>query len=217
MVQYVYCGTVDISLHDVASFREVLSSLKIQFDLNDDENEECENDSESGEVEIIEPPPPETIDVEDPSWSDDTKVKIEKNEENSEQLEENYLGESFDVGVEMETEPPKLTAAPHIRRVMTFPNKPSQKITRLTPNPEGKISVRRVVPSLRTQQFMKAEPNICPFCMKKFKTSKHRNEHVKYCFDNPNRIVSTCPLCSKSFCDPYYLRKHLRVVHGKQP
>lgn len=205
MLQYIYCGTVDMSLNAVAEFREFLNLLKIEFVQNDEDEDDNDYDSE---LEIIEPPPPEIIDVEEPTWSDNT-VKVELKEEPKPAVDD-CIVESLDQAQDMETEP-------EATRAVIFPKKPSQRIIRMKPNPVGKISVERVVPSRKMKEFMNENPQTCPFCRKLFKTTKHRNEHVKYCFDNPDRIVSKCPLCSKSVCDPYYLRKHLRTVHDIEP
>lgn len=201
MLQYVYCGTVDISLGEVEAFRELLDSFKIDFAMNDEDDEDRDDDSEP---ELIEPPPPEVIDVEEQAWSD-SYVKVELKEDDSATDSINQAQEQLD---ELEAGP-----APVIQRVRHV-FKSVQKTPNKNAFPEGKISVKRVVPSKQMQQIMSQNPKLCPFCGKHFKTSKHRNEHVKYCFDNPDRIVSQCPLCNKSVCDPYYLRKHIRLVHG---
>lgn len=231
MLQYVYCGTVDILSDEVESFRKLLESMLIDFDQEQDEagdEEEMEQeinnreayDDDDDEPEIIEPVQ-EIIDVEDPTWGD-VKVKI-KDEPNDEPEESNFSNASKEKPMSQpqtnNVRPSTSKSIPteSFRRLIRFPPsflKP-QKIIRLLPTVDGKISVNRVVPSKHFRDFMQKHPTICPFCHKLFKTTKHRNEHVKYCFDNPDRVVSTCPLCNKSVCDPYYLRKHLRNVHGK--
>lgn len=198
MLQYVYCGTVDISLGEVEAFRELLDSFKIEFAMNDEDDEDRDDDNDS-EPEIIEPPPPEVIDVEEQTWSD-SYVKVEIKEDDS-------AADSINQAQEAGPAP-----VPVIQRVHVL--KSVQKPSNKNAFPVGKISVKRVVPSKQMQQIMSQNPKFCPFCGKLFKTSKHRNEHVKYCFENPDRIVSQCPMCNKSVCDPYYLRKHIRLVHG---
>lgn len=79
---------------------------------------------------------------------------------------------------------------------------------------QRRVTIDSVVKGQRARTFMEMFPINCPFCMKKAKNQKHRNEHVKYCIKNPDRVISTCPLCDKNFCDPYYVRKHLIHVHS---
>jgi hypothetical protein len=216
---YVYSGTVDIAENEVETFRAILDSLKIEY-----EQDEEDNDSDP---EIIEQEFEETIDVEEPSFDStpmypEVSIKQEPKDNEytindfnfkevapeMEALDENHEAKTADEVIRIQ----------QFRRILNFSGrfvKPAQKILRVQPSPDGKISVDRVVPNKKLQKFMLEHPSLCPFCRKLFKTTKHRNEHVKYCFDNPDRIVSSCPICSKSVCDPYYLRKHLRNVHGQ--
>lgn len=221
---YIYCGTVDIAENEIETFRKILESLKIEYEQSDGEEE---NDSD--DPEIIEPELEDVIDVEEPSFDaspmfpnipikqeptdhEYTINEFKFKEETAPEVE--ALDENHDVAKTRD----EIVRIQQFRRILNFPGrfvKPAQKIIRIQPSPDGKISVERVVPNKKLQRFMAEHPSLCPFCRKLFKTTKHRNEHVKYCFDNPNRIVSSCPICSKSVCDPYYLRKHLRNVHGQ--
>lgn len=226
-MEYIYCGIVVVTKENAESFRKSLEMFRIEFeqdedddgedDGEDDEDAESHNFDDISDVEILEPEIQDVIDVEDEEW-DDAKVKVEPGVK--EEKPEEFIVEALDPPQEKRPEIAKLPFKPStFRRLVHYPHKfkkISQKIIRVQPNPDGKISVERVVPSKKLQQFMSDNPQICPFCNKFFKTSKHRNEHVKYCFDNPDRIVSRCPLCGKSVCDPYYLRKHLRKIHGNE-
>jgi hypothetical protein len=78
-----------------------------------------------------------------------------------------------------------------------------------------RILVKNVVKSNSARLFMITHPDVCPFCQKRASNPKHRNEHVKYCSENPDRVVSKCPYCGKNFCDPYYVRKHIRSIHAE--
>jgi hypothetical protein len=218
VMTYIYCGSVEIEQNEVATFRSILSSLKIVFDE--------EIDEDYSDPEIIEPVFEEAIDVEEPIFELPSQIMYPnitiKEEPKSDYsikeeiapemlaLDENHMAKTSDEKIRIQK----------FRKILNFPGhfiKPAHKIIRILPPPpvtDGKISIERVVPSPKIQKFMTENPMICPFCRKLFKTTKHRNEHVKYCFDNPNRIVSNCHICGKSVCDPYYLRKHLRNVHG---
>jgi hypothetical protein len=77
-----------------------------------------------------------------------------------------------------------------------------------------RIKLHSVVKSEKARKLLVQFPLSCPFCKKKSKSLKNRNEHVKYCPNNPHRIDSKCNICLKSFCDPYYVKKHLINVHG---
>lgn len=81
--------------------------------------------------------------------------------------------------------------------------------------PRQRILVNDVVKNKQAREMMNNFPETCPFCEKFLKTTKHRNEHVKYCYKNPDRVISECPFCNKTFCDPYYVRKHIYAIHYK--
>lgn len=196
VMTYIYCGTVDIPEQEVKIFRSILDSLKIQYEEDDDDGDFGEPEPEQSTFETSSAFPSFTI-KEEPK--DDFSIDF-SNDLEMEALDENS------------SEPPE---GQNI--FQEFTNKePKPLAIRFQPAVDGKVSLGRVVPNRKTQQFMVDHPMICPFCRKYFKTTKHRNEHVKYCFDNPNRVVSNCPICGKSVCDPYYLRKHMRNVHGHQ-
>jgi hypothetical protein len=206
VMTYIYCGTVDIPEQEVATFRDILDSLKIQYDEDDEDDFDFE--ASGGEPEIEEPlfessssTFPSFFIKEEPK--DDYSIDFKEDESEMEVMEE----------VKERPEPQKRMQEFRRINITEISNKPAT--IRFQPSSDGKVSLGRVVPNRKLQQFMVEHPSLCPFCRKLFKTTKHRNEHVKYCFDNPNRIVSNCSICGKSVCDPYYLRKHLRNVHGQ--
>lgn len=299
MLQYAYCGTVDVESEDIEGFEKVLESLKIEYDIEGPDDGEYFSDDDELSSNAEMPPkvaeiPPKVaeitehgeyceMDIEEPKWSE-VKVKQEPKDEEDGNLvattstaamqltsrkphtialpkidpdqipaprfvkitsqSNNFkrivvtnqrpsIAANKSLTPEMKTNVHRPTAEmkpivhrPHplplIRKVVSTQKQslqPSQTI-KFNASPggkiEGKIHLGRVVPSKILQKFMNENPGICPFCKKHFKTPKHRNEHVKYCFQNPNRIVSVCPLCDKNVCDPYYLRKHMKNVHGNE-
>lgn len=203
MLQYLYCGSVDIDDCEVEEFRKTLGSLRIEFvqeDLQDDESGENE---EVEEIETVKPEPEESeVIVEVASCSN--FVAVAKKEPKKESTASTSSGKSNLSGERSELH----------EKVINFRRIIPSRIRIRESNIKSKVSLARVVPSKSTQEFMNRNITTCPFCRKIFKTSKHRNEHVKFCFDNPDRIVSECHLCHKSVCDPYYLRKHMRKVHA---
>jgi hypothetical protein len=85
------------------------------------------------------------------------------------------------------------------------------------PGQRRRVTMSTVVKDEAARQFMERNPLTCPFCKKLSTLTKHRNEHVKYCIKNCDRIESKCPYCDKSFCDPFYVRKHVRAIHKIEP
>lgn len=295
MLQYAYCGNVDVESEDVEGFEKVLESLKIEYDIEGDDGEDFSDDDELSSnaettpnvAEITEHGRYSEMDIEEPKWSEVTVKQEPKDEDDvkssvvaststaakplgsasnplmsalqmpastSNQLplprfikitnqttnfKRAMLSQRQNITINKlltpETKPsihrPTSETRPIVhrpanlqqfKRIINLQKQPPQSSpeTRFQTNPggklEGKIHLGRVVPSKVLQKFMNENPGICPFCKKHFKTPKHRNEHVKYCFQNPNRIISVCPLCDKNVCDPYYLRKHMKNVHGNE-
>lgn len=286
VLQYAYCGNVDVASEDIEGFEKVLESLKIEYDIEGpDDGEDFSDDDSSSNTgvtpnvgEIAEPGEYSEMDIEEPKWSevtvkqepkdeDDDKsaivaststatkplvlapkpetasnsnpvprfIKITNQSNQSANFKQIVMNQRANITVSKLITPemkqnaprPSLVTRPDVqrpanlqqfKRIINLQKPSTQQETRFQSSPggklEGKIHLGRVVPSKILQKFMNENPGICPFCKKQFKTPKHRNEHVKYCFQNPNRIVSVCPLCDKNVCDPYYLRKHMKNVHG---
>jgi hypothetical protein len=202
MLQYIYVGTCSISQEDTEEFKKVLESLKIPFE-EDNETEHDESDRESGSEDFSglhdEEMEADDAELELPPWNN-VKVKEEPADSPSSATSETPRGSRTD------------SQQPHHAESSTTYG--DSAVVRYKCVTDGKISMEKVVPSKKIQKYMNDHPGTCPFCEKLFKTAKHRNEHVKYCFQNPNRVVSVCPLCNKNVCDPYYLRKHIKNVHG---
>lgn len=243
MIQYMYCGSVDVIPEEIETFRKVLKSLEMDFDCDEfNENEKVEEDNEEVDdedfFEIDTNETADIIDLEEPMWSD-VKIKNEPQSDDESVVDEEDKPDSLMVASLLSKSLPDARRKfPIVIHNTTIDHKPSQSPKRLLisnqvsiqrrimSNPSSQPQLRqnsslfrqmtidRVVPVKKLQQFMKVNPGKCPFCNKNFKTSKHRNEHVKYCFENPHRVISKCSLCQKSVCDPYYLRKHMRNVHG---
>ncbi|CRL08089.1 CLUMA_CG020825, isoform A [Clunio marinus] len=201
LMQYIYCGYIDIESSEVNEFQKLLNSMNVEYIREDIAKEDNQI--------LITSFTEDSIDE-----NDITSMTLSERQENEER--EAY---DFPEDLQAEDESPQ-----PIHNLQLYNNRTSTSSIKSNPpkeksgfsiNMEGKHSVKRVVPSQKFQNFMFKNPTICPFCNKFFNTTKHRNEHVKYCFDNPNRVVSQCKICSKSVCDPYYLRKHMKNVHGK--
>lgn len=209
-MQYIYCGKVDIKDNDIVPFKKILSTLKIEMNVEDTRPY----------------PKPATI------TSDRRRVKsfneiqikeekIDDDDENCVQLlqESEFMDCSTDFQ-QPEVEPPKPPAFRQrfsLPQLQQFQTQKSPRIARVSSGTEisrHRTKLENVVKNKEHRRFMELNPLDCPFCMKTSSTNKHRNEHVKYCTMNPDRIVSKCHYCDKNFCDPYYVRKHMKTIHG---
>lgn len=221
MMQFIYCGSVDIMSEEVAAFEKVLESLKIKFVQPTEESDEESYVDDKEFEDMIDVDRPEWAEVQIKTEPDDEAGSIVKDysvikEQQEQEKDDDSDGSFAEVAQDPSSEHKYAQCQPRMIRRVIRPSfitaRPLDDIFRRNQN---SISLDRVVPSKKIQGLMFAHPEFCPFCEKHCKTNKHRNEHVKYCFSNPHRVVSMCPLCHKSVCDPYYLRKHMRNVHGK--
>ena len=212
MMHFIYCGTVHVTSQESPAFKQALEIFKIEFDQQVEASDD-ESSVDSQEFEYM-------VNVDEPDWMD-VNIKDEPEEgscvssvkeepENDEDSNQCSEATEKPLLVNKRDQQPSTSSVPRLLKPSSF-----YKSIKITTKSQTPITLNRVVPSKRIQNFMNSCPEICPFCERKCKTSKHRNEHVKYCYTNPNRIVSVCQLCKKSVCDPYYLRKHMRNVHGK--
>lgn len=213
-MEFIYCGKVDVEDKDVLRFQKILKNLRI-------ESTRVEEDFSylNPEIKIKE----EKID--DVSEIDYGMEKVEDYDMDYESLMEDDETKSGDGEYS-----PMTTANQRIAKIRqnlsktlaagtqsSFFSKTSKQRTQspfFSKTPKTRTRVEMVVKDDDNKAFMDLHPLICPFCRKKAKTMKHRNEHVKYCSENPDRVVSKCPYCEKSFCDPYYVRKHIKTLHA---
>lgn len=55
----------------------------------------------------------------------------------------------------------------------------------------------------------------CSFCNRSLTTNARMKKHENECNDNPNRVISLCPMC-KHDVKPSALTSHLRTKHGQR-
>lgn len=150
---------------------------------------------------------------------EEIKIKEENSEDqniidlNENEAQSNYSSDDsndFELPMSLMTQELSIQQPPRKVRKLIRPMRPNIDFSPRKP----RVKLYNVIKNEKVKKFMELNPQICPFCKKISKSNKHRNEHVKYCVSNPDRIISKCPHCSKSFCDPYYVRKHMKTIHG---
>lgn len=194
-MEFIYCGKVNVKETELGKFNKILKNLRIE--------------SMRSMTHALKPEATnEVIKIKEEAVDDDDLVRVAQEE-----------GEipDFSEGSDDEYQPPgkrQCTASgstsnyyPNISHPYLLPSDPGFQ--------KKRIKIDDVVKNEEHKMWLELRPEICPFCNKKAKTQKHRNEHVKYCSQNPDRVVSNCPFCAKSFCDPYYVRKHCKNTHAE--
>lgn len=189
-MEFIYCGKVDVNENHMDEFKKLLETLKIDTKINEMKEEAFNDDDEMFE---------------------EIKVKEEKGDfsEIIQMTEMHEEGQVEGGNYEYSSDEPASSSFLQQQRQQT------PKIIKVVSHaPRKRTKVDSVVKSEIARRFMDENPTDCPFCKKSSSSNKNRNEHVKYCTLNPDRVVSYCPYCDKSFCDPYYVRKHIKTLHS---
>lgn len=199
LIEFIYCGKVDVKSSELEKFQKVLKNLKIESLRSEPKPQKVKFEAKPSTSNHIEPIVriKEEVDDEDSSG---VVIEVQMEEDGEVHYSDNSDGEY---------KPPRKRVKPLGNEIMTT------TIPLTMHAPRRRTRIEDVVKKDEAKMWMDLRPEICPFCNKKAKTNKHRNEHVKYCSENPDRIVSKCPYCDKSFCDPYYVRKHVRTIHSE--
>lgn len=213
MMEFIYCGKVDVENQDVHKFQKILKNLRIDSIKTDDTITSSFFDSNV--VKIKEEKVDEVV---EPSYDDEQIEDIDMDDD-----DENYLTEGDSRSGDGEYIPMRTATSQRMAKIRqnfvktlsARPRPPGLMRMQSQGTSKPRTRIENVVKDDEAKAFMDLHPEICPFCKKKAKTLKHRNEHVKYCSENPDRVVSKCPYCDKSFCDPYYVRKHVKTIHSK--
>lgn len=229
MMEFIYCGKVEIEEKDVARFQKVLKNLRIEsIRLDPMRFDHLQPPPKRFEIPQMSMTQNQPNDTQMSYFDPDIKIKEEKVDETIEFGNERVV--DWDRDYEFEDDDSKSENGEHSGDFKSILNTQRVAMIRqnlsknLSPRPEvpfylqiprQRVRVDSVIKRNEDRIFMDENPDLCPFCKKRAKTSKHRNEHVKYCTENPDRVVSKCPYCEKSFCDPYYVRKHIRTIHSE--
>ncbi|XP_070496642.1 protein bric-a-brac 1-like [Chironomus tepperi] len=214
LMQYIYCGKVDVKDTDIAPFKKILTTLKIEINIEDTR----QHPKTSATVTATVTSNPKRHD----SYNE-IQIKEEKVDDDENCIQVFQDSEFMDCSTDYqqpELESPKQSSFRQrfsLPQLQQIKSQKSPRIARVSAGQEmsrHRTKLDNVVRSKEHRRFMDLNPLDCPFCMKTSSTNKHRNEHVKYCTMNPDRIVSKCYYCDKNFCDPYYVRKHMKTIHA---
>lgn len=199
LMEFIYCGKVNVKETELVKFNKTLKNLRIEAMSGGDGIKKEVNDDDVVEI----------------------KEELDEDDDDSNLITELHIKEDGEIPDYGSSDGEYLPPSKRKRVSTTAASGSSSNYAavpfRLPGDPafqKRRIRVEDVIKSEEHKMWFDLRPEICPFCSKKAKTNKHRNEHVKYCTENPDRIVSQCPFCNKSFCDPYYVRKHCKNIHA---
>ncbi|KAG5668625.1 hypothetical protein PVAND_016560 [Polypedilum vanderplanki] len=203
LMEYIYCGRVDLHENEIQKFKKLMQTLKMDIAANNESSEAIPTTSSAtNATDLL-----EEIKVKEETSEDQNIIDLNESEAESCSSED---CNDFELPMSLMAQEMSVQQPPTKVRKLFRPMRPEINFGVVKP----RVKLFNVIKNEKAKKFMEINPKICPFCKKISKSNKHRNEHVKYCISNPDRIVSKCPHCSKSFCDPYYVKKHMKTIHG---
>lgn len=185
ILELIYCGKVEVNQQDILQFLKTLENLKIVLK----------------NVEYIDAK---------------SKQKILEESSNHEEPEDEIFYEETECNLTSEIDdkptPELITTAKEI--IIEYKKVEQKKISKSPPENRRKSSrtrVKNVVKEKTAKDVTEKHPDICQFCRKKAKSKNH----VKYCINNPNRVISYCVYCFRSFRDQHSVKIHMRTIHKR--
>lgn len=208
MLQYVYCGHVDVESEDIESFEKFLESLKIEFEIEgSDDGKGFSSDDEFSLITKMTPNAEITeldqycdIEIEEPKWSDGTVKQEPKDKEDDDKSAPVASTSTAAKSLAPSLSPLVSESASNQLPAPRFVKITSQStgfhrvIIRQRPGitvyklltPETKLNIHRATSETRPiaqrpanlQQFERITEYECLGCLKRFPTKSNANEHA---------------------------------------
>lgn len=217
ILEYIYCGRVDLLPEDVKEFKKVAENLqiKVEFKLPVDEIvlsslPEMMSQDTLADVSSTNDHTMHTMDsydsmtrsyedlMESTSGITPLAISIASVKSLSKKLENSSTARAK-IGPAPKKIKLKEDESPQLKRKKSFKLKiPGSKVARIT---------SKVVDYVRVA---------CVYCDREYR-EKDRNYHQKFCWNNPNRVVSDCSECDRKYEFPGKLKQHIISRHVEKP
>lgn len=198
ILEYVYCGTVDLATEDVEEFKRVASSMEIKVSFNDEHGQTSDHNEELMMSQ-------ETIDDGEMPFEEEEDDTMQPSYEDIMGIPESSLTIS---SVESLSRGPKRLG----RTLSELKEEPLMKKTKTSQEPDNRMMLLTRKPAKTLHIPVVPANGQCVYCDKPVR-EKDRNYHQKFCWKNLNRITSNCSICARKFEFPSKLRLHFKTSH----
>lgn len=208
ILEYIYCGRVDLSPEEVDEFKKVAESMKINVAFNVEPEPSIESHQEKMSQDLM-------------TGVSSTNAKDEEMNsltEGDDSMEPSYE----DLMEPLESSAPMTLSIASVKSLSSHPQKHSPDsikngppLKRIKIKQESCSPIKIRIPTKRTIPATKPDISIsgqCIYCDSSIR-EKDRNYHQKFCWNNNSRVVSDCPICPKKFQFPPKLRQHIAKAH----
>jgi hypothetical protein len=212
ILKFIYCGQVDLEANDILEFQKVAKSLLIEVDEQQfsEQNLTTINTTEMLSHNALTPMSSTTMHCSEISYEDDEELYEESSVINSIGDLTMYSQENISISSvrTMNSDPVPL-------RNSTMKSSGSKSLMQ-PPTKKPKIKVEQIkTEASRNSKVVRASDGLnCKYCDRKLRF-KDQNYHQRYCWKNPNRIVSDCEVCNKKFEVPSTLKLHMQKCRKK--
>lgn len=208
ILEYVYCGSIDLEPEDVKEFLIVANSLQIKIQIETDDHEMISQET------LMKTISSKTVEMDD-SRSDlnleqscDTSGVLPLEHSSSSMKSTTSLGMS-EKKLNKNTATVKKTVKEHLpKQLKEEPVEKSPLIARKRLQKPPRNATKASV----SKGCLVGE---CAHCSKYFR-EKDRTYHEKFCWQNRERIISDCVFCPKKFEVPSKLRNHMKDFHPEE-
>lgn len=216
ILEYVYCGRVDLEQKDLESFKKVAESLQIKVEFN------------------LPPPESEPKTLTEMMSQDTLSSTIVDHEMHTDLSWESDMESDFDLmqtsGVAPLTIDSLIDSEQKLNnrrslnlRKIKSKYEPALKKIKIDHEPRQSLSsvikrrteVKMNIPTRVPVPHIDLKDSICVYCDHNIR-EKDRNYHQKFCWKNPSRVESNCNLCHRKYEYPAVLKRHMQKAHLDQ-
>lgn len=220
ILEYVYCGSVDLEPEDVEEFKRVAASLQIKVELKLIDAEMVSQHVSSTNTlgmscttseSSMERSYDELMDASGVSPRKFSSTELSTSSITSKRLENNTVSIKKTINM---PEPKKMKIKPELHDIPVIVQQsfvePKQTAKRFPATLKGQTTAKQVPETLKGQKI-----SDCVHCKKRIRQND-RTYHEKFCWMNPKRIASNCSECNKKFDVPSKLRHHIEMCHPEK-
>lgn len=201
IVEYIYLGNVKLDLEDVDEFIKAAKNLQIKVEFEESKKEFVDPEKEFHDTKK------ETEDMSQDLLTEVVDENMHTSYSDHTMDPTSFEEDEMEYSIALTDKTSKISSGRKFEK--------DDEGHRQGPSPK-KIKKSMSGISVSKNLFKAPDPELhpCFFCDRKMR-DKDRKYHQRFCWENPDRIVSDCQHCSKKYQVPAKLRVHMGQVHPK--